>query len=144
MILIESSAVILEVLTMPKKTRAKFGIDPVQRVEQFSFTDAQIKRVFEALGPIRSSGDDIIFELEKCVSYYFWLKNQYRLMPPRAAQNARLKEIQRLTSALKMVLAGLDKDTEWELMSRHPAFEFGDLTIEIPDLVDRLEDFEQA
>ena len=70
---------------MPRKTRAKFGIDPVQTVEQFSFTDAQIERLFEALGSIRSSRDEIILELEKCIGHYLWVKNQYRshLSPTR-------------------------------------------------------------
>jgi hypothetical protein len=129
---------------MPRKTRAKYGIDPIQRVELFSFTDAQIERLFDALPPLQANRDDCIAQLEKCARDYLWIRNQYQEMPTRAEQNAALKEIGRLGSDLKGCLAGLDKDTEWELMMKHPAFLCGDLTIEIPDLVQRLDDFERA
>jgi hypothetical protein len=129
---------------MPRKIRAKYGIDPVQRVEPFSFTDAQIDRLIETLPPTKSNRADFIAQLERCARDYRWIRNQYQEMPTRAEQNAALKEICGLACDLKVSLTGLDKDTEWELMSKHPAFQSGDFATTILDLVDRLEDFERA
>ena len=65
-------------------------------------------------------------------------------MPTRAERNAALRDVTRLTQELKICLDGLDKDTEWLLMSQHPAFLSTDFTAEIPELTDRLENLRSA
>jgi hypothetical protein len=129
---------------MPRKIRPKYGIDPVQEVPAFSFTDAQIEHLFKALAPVKGDREQIIADLVSCARDYRWLRNQNREKPTRAEQNAALKEIGQLAWDLAVRLRSIDMDTQWELMSKHPAFHSGDFTEAITNLTDQLEDFEDA
>jgi hypothetical protein len=129
---------------MPRKIRPKYGIDPTQKVPDFSFTRAEKERLLKALNPVNGGPDEIIERLVVCARNYLWVHNQYREMPTRAQQNATLEEVGRLARDLGTGLCGLDKDTEWELMSNHPAFRTRDFIRVIPELADQLEDIADA
>jgi hypothetical protein len=123
---------------MPRKIRPKYGIDPVQEVPAFSFTDAQIEHLF-ALAPVEGDRREIAAQLERCARDYFWLRNQNQKKPTRAEQNAALKEVGQLARGLEMRLRSLDTDTEWELMVTAPAFHTSNFTDSVADLADRAE-----
>jgi hypothetical protein len=136
---------------MPRKIRPKYGIDPVQEVPTFSFTDAQIEHLFNALAPVKGDRGEIITQLESCARDYLWLRKQYQEKPTRAEQNAALKEVGQLARdhgkglrALAMRLSSLDMDTEWELMTTLPAFDTNDFTNAIANLAVQLKDFAHA
>jgi len=86
---------------MPKKITPKYGIDPVQEVPAFSFTDAQIKQLFDALGPAKGGRHEIIAQLERCARDYFWRRKQNQEKPRRAEQ-AALKEVGHLARVGKV------------------------------------------
>jgi hypothetical protein len=128
---------------MPRKIRPKYGIDPVQEVSAFSFTEAEISRLL-ALAPGQGDCREIVAQLERCARDYFWRRNQYQKKPTRAEQNAALKEVSQLARDLEKRLRRLDMDTEWELMMALAAFHTTNLADAVSDLADRLEDFAQA
>ena len=128
---------------MPRKTRPKYGIDPVQEVSAFSFTEAQSSRLI-ALAPGQGDRREIVAQLERCARDYFWRRNQYQKKPTRAEQNAALKEVGQLARDLEKRLRSLDTDTEWELMMALAAFHPKNLADAVSDLADRLENFAQA
>ena len=101
---------------MPRKIRPQYGIDPVQEVSAFSFTDEQRERLFNVLRSVKSNRDDIIAELIKCAGNYIWLRSQNQQKTTRAQQNAVLKELGRLARDLEARLRSLDTDTAWRLM----------------------------
>jgi hypothetical protein len=123
---------------MPRKIRPQYGIDPVQEVSAFSFTDEQRERLFNVLRSVKSNRDDIIAELIKCAGNYIWLRSQNQQKTTRAQQNAVLKELGRLARDLEARLRSLDTDTAWRLMVAPLALHTVDA---IPDLADRLDDF---
>lgn len=119
---------------MPRKTNPKYGVDPVQEVPPFSFTEVQMKQLLTALSVVKGDRADIIAQMEKCARDYLWLRNQYRGKPTRAQQNAALKEIAQIAERLSKVLTLIDMDTEWELTNAM-VLQIGALT----DIADRLE-----
>jgi hypothetical protein len=123
---------------MPRKIRPKYGIDPVQAVPTFSFTDAQIECLF-ALAPLEGDRRGIVKQLERCARDYFWLRNQNQKKPTRAEQNAALKEVGQLARDLEMRLRSLDTDTEWELMVTAPALHTSKFTDAVAEIADRAE-----
>jgi hypothetical protein len=136
---------------MPKKITPKYGIDPVQEVPAFCFTDAQIEQLFDALRPAKGDRHEIMAQLERCARDYFWRRKQNQEKPRRAEQNAALKEVGHLARdhgkglrGLEARLRSLDMGSEWELMTTLPAFDMSDLTDAIANLADGLETFAQA
>jgi hypothetical protein len=121
---------------MPRKISPKYGIDPVQEVPLFSFTDAQIERLcaYAAVGRDRR---EMVAQLVRCARDYLWRLNQYRKKPTRAEQNAALKEVGQLARDLEIRLHSLDMDTEWELFA---AFHTKSLDA-VSDLADRIAEF---
>jgi hypothetical protein len=128
---------------MPRKIRPKYGIDPVQKVSAFSFTEAQISHLL-ALAPGQGDSREIVAQLERCARDYFWRRNQYQKKPTRAEQNAALKEVGQLAWDLEKRLRSLDMDTEWELMIALAASHTKHLADAVSDLAERLEDFAQT
>jgi hypothetical protein len=128
---------------MPRKIRPKYGIDPVQEVPAFSFTDAQIEHLF-ALAPMEGNRREIVVRLVRCARCYLSLRNQNQKKPTRAEQNAALKQIGQLARDLEKRLRSLDMDTEWKLMTAFAAWHTKGLSDAVSDLADRLEDFVQA
>jgi hypothetical protein len=122
---------------MPRKIKPKYGIDPVQEVAPFSFTDAQIERLFNALPSGDKNREDVVAGLVGCARDYLWRREQNRQKATRAEQNAALKELGQLARDLERRLRTLDMDTEWDLMRNN----WPDT---IPDLADRLEDLAQT
>jgi hypothetical protein len=55
---------------MPRRIRPKDGVDPVQEVLEFSFTETDIEHLFNALGPAKSDRHEIIGQLERCARDY--------------------------------------------------------------------------
>jgi hypothetical protein len=135
----------MEQRLMPKKIRPKYGIDAVQEVPAFSFSDAEIERLFNALAPVKGDRHEIIAHLERCARDYFWLRNQNQELPTRAEQNAVLKEVSHLARNLEMRLRALNMDTEWELMMELSAFHsIKKVKHAIPDLARQLEYLAEA
>jgi hypothetical protein len=129
---------------MPRKISPKYGIDPVQEVLTFSFTDAQIERLFKTLAPVKGDREQIIADLVSCARDYRWLRNQNREKPTRAEQNAALKDVGQLARNLEMRLRNLDMDTAWELLINLRWIHKENPTDPIMDLTDRLVDSAQA
>jgi len=129
---------------MPTKIKPKYRNDPVQKAPSFSFTDDQIKRLFNALPHVKRERGEIIEQLARCASDYLWLRNQNREKATRAEQNAALKELAQFARGLEMKLRCLDMDTEWELMTRLAVFQASDSKNPLADLTDRLEYFGYA
>jgi len=129
---------------MPRKIRPRYGIDPVQEVQPFAFTDAQIECLFATLGPAKGGRHEIIAQLERCARDYIWLRNQNQEKPTRAEQNAALTEIGELAQGLGRRLRSLDMDTQWEVMAALPLLNANSRTDWIADCVDRIEDLEHA
>jgi hypothetical protein len=125
---------------MPKKIRPKYGSDPVQRVPAFSFTNDQIDRLFQALGPVQRNHAEIVARLKRCARDYLWRRNQYQQKPTRAEQNAALEEVSQLAKDLEVRLRNLDMDTEWELITTLPGLPVSELEA----LADRLENLKDA
>lgn len=119
---------------LPRKINPKYGVDPVQEIPPFSFTEVQTKQLLAALSVVKGDRADIIAQLEKCSREYLWLRNQYRGKPTRAQQNAALKEIAQIAEHLSKILSQLDMDTEWDLTNAM-VLQIGALT----DIADRLE-----
>jgi hypothetical protein len=129
---------------MPRKTRPKYGICPVQEVPAFAFTEAEIELLFNALPSVKGNRNDIIARLQECAREYRWRRDQNQKKPTRAEQNAALKEVGELARDLEMKLRCLDMGTEWDLVSRFPALRRSNFTNAIADFSDRLNDFADA
>ena len=48
---------------MPRKIGPKYGIDPVQRVRPFMFSDQQKEQLLEKLAPVKGDRAEIIARL---------------------------------------------------------------------------------
>ncbi len=129
---------------MPRKIKPKYGIDPTQKVNPFSFTNPEIGRLIDALAPMKGNRKEIIAQLERHARDYVWLRDQYQQKPTRAEQNAALKELGNLAAELAARLRGLDMDTQWEVMISLREFYTKNPTDPITALADRLENFENA
>ena len=130
---------------MPRKIGPKYGIDPVQQVPAFSFTESEIERLLNALRLVRESyRDAVVARLVALARTYRWRRDQNQAKPNRAEQNAALAEINHLAQKLHMSLHAIDMDTEWQLMMSVPVFRTNNLTDEIRDFADRLGDIAQA
>jgi hypothetical protein len=125
---------------MPRKIRPKYGIDPVQEVPVFSFTDTDTERLLNALPSARVNRDVIIVRLVELARAYRWRRGQNQTKPTRAEQNAALTELDHFARNLEMRLRTLDMDTEWELTMSLPVFHKSNPTDTIGDLADRLAD----
>jgi hypothetical protein len=125
---------------MPRKIRPKYGIDPVQEVPAFSFTDTEIECFLNALPSVRVNRDVIIARLVELARAYRWRRDQHRTKPTRAQQNAALTEVDHLARNLEMRLRTLDIDTEWELTLSLLVFHNSNLKDPVGDLADRLGD----
>jgi hypothetical protein len=97
---------------MPRRTRPKYGIDPVQNVSAFSFAESQIERLLGALPSVRGKHDEIVARLTEVARSYSWHHNQNQAKPTRGEQNAALTEVGHLAQELEMRLRTLDMDTE--------------------------------
>lgn len=129
---------------MPRKIRPKYAIDPTQRVQDFSFTDAQIQQLFRALAPVNSDRKEMIATLERCSRDYIWRRNQHQQKPTRAEQNVAVKEIGELAAKLAEKLRNLYMDTEWEISLRIPEFYSDPPKGPITILANRLENIDIA
>jgi hypothetical protein len=136
---------------MPKKVRPKYGIDPVQEISPFSFANADIARLLNALAPIKGEHGDIITRLAKCAREYRWHRKQNQENPTRAEQNAALKEIGQLARchgnglrSLEMRLRNLDIGTESDLVTLFPGLHTGNFTDSLANFADALEHFAHA
>src|ERR1700730_10280059 len=119
---------------MPKKIRPKYGIDPVQPVPLFSFTEREIERLLNALAPVRGNASSISEPLAEIARAYRWRRDQNQGKPSRGEQNAALTEVSQLARELELKLCSLDMDTEWELATSLPVFHTRNLVASIGDL----------
>jgi hypothetical protein len=141
----------LEQQHMPRKTKPKYGIDPVQKVPAFSFDATEVERLLDALGPVKGKPDDIVARLQQCVSEYRWRRDQNEGTPTRAEQNAALKEVLDLARkhgkglrSLEVRLRSLDMRTESELLIGFSALLGNNFTDQIANFVDSLEPLARA
>jgi hypothetical protein len=100
---------------MPNKVRARYGIEAVQVVPPFTFTDSQAGTLLARLSDKHGSAV-VVGQLQKCAREYLWVRNQYKMRPTRAEQNVALDEVNNRAGELVSILNGLDKDTAWELL----------------------------
>jgi len=104
---------------MPQRIRPKYGIDPVQKVLPFSFSDDQKIHLLNELGLVNGDSAEITTQLERCARDYLWLRKQNEEKPSRAERNAVLQEIDKLARDLNVRLRGLDMETTWDLLIEH-------------------------
>jgi hypothetical protein len=136
---------------MPKKIRPRYDVDPLQKVQPYSFTETQTTRLAGVLGSAKGNIGEIIAQLESCAADYLRIRNQYQQKPSRAEQNAALNEIGQLASVhgsalhdLEMKLRTLDMDTEWELMRALPRFNALDFADALANVTDDLANLADA
>jgi hypothetical protein len=99
---------------MSKKIKAQYGVEEVQVMPPFDFTDNQVDTLLTTLSC--QHGSSLTEQLQRTARNYLWLKRQYETKPSRAEQNAALSEVRNLARELARILPNLDKDTESELL----------------------------
>ncbi len=114
---------------MPRKTKPKYDVDPIQKVRKFSFKKVQIELLIKKLGEVKIKRKAFVEELKRCAADYIKIRDQYKGRPTRAEQNAAMEEVSQLARDhgrglrdLEFRLRLLDMDTEWELMLALPGF----------------------